>query len=148
MAEEMPVDLRTWRKGDTPGCQGRGVPRPKDPGGQRAPQGSGAFPSPWHGAAGGPRTPPPHPGAPIPGPPDEGGRKAETSLPLRKRRYAVQEPGWERPGPPAGKVPKTESDGGQEVVSGAQRSPFCNGYCPPYVAVDYTRLPAPYLIGG
>ncbi|TFJ97210.1 B-cell lymphoma 3 protein [Platysternon megacephalum] len=147
MAEEMPVDLRTWRKGDTPECQGSGVPRPKDPGGQRAPQGSGAFPAPWHGAPGGPRTPPPHPGAPCPGPPDEGGRKAETSLPLRKRRYAVRGPGWERPGPPAGKVPKTESDGGQEGASGGQHPPFCNGYCPPYVAVEYTRLPAPYLIG-
>ncbi|XP_065276709.1 B-cell lymphoma 3 protein [Emys orbicularis] len=147
MAEEMPVDLRTWRKGDTAECHGSGVPRPKDPGGQRASQGSGAFPAPWHGAPGGPRTPPPRLGAPSPGPPDEGGRKAETSLPLRKRRYVVRGPGWERPGPPAGKVPKTESDGGQEGASGEQHPPFCNGYCPPYVAVEYTRLPAPYLIG-
>ncbi|XP_050786791.1 B-cell lymphoma 3 protein [Gopherus flavomarginatus] len=147
MAEEMPVDLRTWRKGDSPECQGSRVPRTKDPGGQRAPQGSRPFPAPWPGASGGPKTPPTHPGASSPGPPDEGGRKAETSLPLRKRRYAVQGPGWERPGPPAGKVPKTESDGGQEGASGGQHPPFCNGYCPPYVAVEYSRLPAPYLIG-
>ncbi|XP_074836720.1 B-cell lymphoma 3 protein [Carettochelys insculpta] len=119
MAEEMPVDLRTWRKGGTPECQGSGVPRPKDPGGQRG------LPAP--------RTP-------SPGPPAERSRKAETSLPLRKRRSVVRGPGGERQGPPAGKVPKTESDGGQ-------RAPFCNGYCPSYVPAAYPRLPAAYYPG-
>uniref|UniRef100_A0A8C8RQD5 BCL3 transcription coactivator n=1 Tax=Pelusios castaneus TaxID=367368 RepID=A0A8C8RQD5_9SAUR len=144
MAEEMPVDLRTWRKGGTTGCQGGGVPRPKDLGREQAAHGTWAFSVPGHGAEESPKPPPPRLGAPSPGSPEEGGRKAETSLPLRKRRYAVREPGRDQPEPPAGKVPKTESEEGEEGASAEQRPTFCNGYCPPYVTVGYPRLPAAY----
>ncbi|KAJ6663521.1 hypothetical protein lerEdw1_009600 [Lerista edwardsae] len=156
MAGELPVDLRTSRKG-----QARGG---ASPAGAVSPQGSKGpsleAEAPWGPAA--PLTPKPEPlgeleglpgavgqpgsGAGLPGAQTaaspqagpEGDKKAETSLPLRKRRYAVQGPGEDTQGPLAGKVPKTESPEGELGLWG----PHLKGYCSPYVSVAYPRVPA------
>ncbi|XP_054855776.1 B-cell lymphoma 3 protein isoform X2 [Eublepharis macularius] len=161
MAGELPVDLRTWRKGD-----GRGSGAPSDraasPDSSRKPPEAEISLS-----SGAPRTP----GCKPSGEPEgaqtspcpftsgsvlsgvrsaaspqaglEGEKKAETCLPLRKRRYAVQGGNGETQGPLAGKVPKTENSEGELEAWG----PPCNGYCPPYISIGYPRLPAAYYSG-
>ncbi|XP_015281361.1 PREDICTED: B-cell lymphoma 3 protein [Gekko japonicus] len=161
MAGELPVDLRTWRKGED---RGSGVP--SDGAGAVSPDGGGRQPSEAEVSlgSGGPQTlgqkpagepegaqaPLPYlaPGPLLPGVRSaaspqaglEGEKMAETCLPLRKRRYAVQGGNGEAQGPLAGKVPKTENGEGAMDAWG----PPCNGYCPSYVPV---RLPAAYYPG-
>lgn len=151
MAGELPVDLRTSRKGED---QGRGAPpagvvSPKDirgpsveveaSWGTRAPltpKPSGELEGlgqPGCGAA--------RPGTQMATSPQagvEGDKMAETSLPLRKRRYAVQGVEEDTPGPLAGKVPKTESGEGEMDLWG----PNFKGSCSPYVSVAFSRVPA------
>ncbi|XP_070620138.1 B-cell lymphoma 3 protein [Erythrolamprus reginae] len=159
MAGEFPVDLRTWRK---EGGQDKRPPPHGDP--SRSPS---AQPMPRccvssSGAAGlreeplpgdaSPlgqldprrlRTPEAAAASPKGGLPED--KKPEMSLPLRKRRYAVEGANGETPSPLAGKVPKTES--GQE--GNGARSPHCNGYHPHpcYVSVPYSRVPVSYYPG-
>ncbi|XP_062996328.1 B-cell lymphoma 3 protein [Elgaria multicarinata webbii] len=98
MAGELPVDLRTWRKGGGPGR--------------------------WEGL--------------------EGEKKAETSLPLRKRRYCAPEgAGGGAQGALAGKVPKTENGQGETGLWASHS----NGYCSHYIPVSYSSLPAAYYPG-
>lgn len=152
MAGELPVDLRTWRKGDD---RGRGVP--SDGAGAASPNGSGKRPSlgsrapqsPQQKPAGEPegaQTSPVTSGVQSGASPQaglEGEKIAETNLPLRKRRfYAMQGGNGESQGPLAGKVPKTEN--GEDLNSWGSS---CNGCCPSYVPVGYPRLPAAYYPG-
>ncbi|XP_077192772.1 B-cell lymphoma 3 protein [Paroedura picta] len=162
MAGELPVDLRTWRKGE---ARGRGVP--PDVAGAASAAGGGRQPSEGvvslgRGAAqeagrkppGGAQTAPAHLLAPAAGVSGargaespqaglEGEKMAETCLPLRKRRYAMQGGDGETPGPLAGKVPKAE-DGQGEPDTWA---PPCNGFCPSYLPVAYSRVAAAYYPG-
>ncbi|XP_066494772.1 B-cell lymphoma 3 protein [Tiliqua scincoides] len=151
MAGELPVDLRTSRKGEG---QGRGAP----PAGVVSPRDSRGpsleVEASWSTRA--PLTPKPSgeleglgqpgSGAVLPGtqtvasPQEglEGEKKAETSLPLRKRRYyPVQGADEDTQGPLAGKVPKTESGEGEMGLWGTH----FKGYCSPYVSVTYPRVP-------
>nr|XP_056703750.1 B-cell lymphoma 3 protein [Euleptes europaea] len=161
MAGELPVDLRTWRKGD----RGRRVPSngaASPQGGRRGPLegevslGSGALQTLGHQPPGEPEgaQTSPAPLAPasvvsgvqsaaFPQAGLEGEKKAETRLPLRKRPYFVQGGDREARGPLAGKVPKTENG---EGVLGTWGPP-CNGCAPPYIPVGYPRLPAAYYPG-
>uniref|UniRef100_A0A8D0BQH4 BCL3 transcription coactivator n=1 Tax=Salvator merianae TaxID=96440 RepID=A0A8D0BQH4_SALMN len=161
MAGELPVDLSTWRKGER---QDRWVPSDGEAAAAGGPSSEGEAPR------AGQRTPssqkPPtvlverapssvcrtHAGTL---PPEvqrtaspqagaEGEKKLETSLPLRKRRYAVHGAAdGDSQGPLAGKAPKTESSKGETEAW----IPPCNGYCPPYISLAFPRVPAAYYPG-
>lgn len=156
------MDLRTWRKGDG---QGRGVAFdgiacPTDSSGQSPsrtrPVGIGTSlvsgceaSGEREGAQSSPV--PPDSGALLPGRSasaifSQAGleeKKAETYLPLRKRRYAMQGADGDTQGPLVGKVPKTEHSDGDMDSWNSQ----CNGCCPSYISVTYPRLPAGYYPG-
>ncbi|XP_061453861.1 B-cell lymphoma 3 protein [Rhineura floridana] len=163
MAGELPVDLSTWRKGPgqdrwvAPEGEASSVaPRRQSPEGEVS-LGTRAPLTPWHKP---PREPEGalssvcQPGSRCPLPalrstaaPQvglEGEKKAQTCLPLRKRRYAVQgADSRDAQGLLTGKVPKRESSEGEMEL---WRS-HCNGYCSPYISVSYPRLPATYYPG-
>lgn len=156
MAGELPVDLRTQRKGDgqdgwvaasdgeaSAAALGRRSPPAEAPSGgsgsppaRGQPEGSGAQPtsgtilSALRSAVGRPA-----------GSREE--KKAQTCLPHRKRRYPVEGAGEEARGPLAGQAPKRESREGQTGAWGAH----ANGYCSPYTSVGYPRLPSLYYPG-
>nr|XP_060640140.1 B-cell lymphoma 3 protein [Anolis sagrei ordinatus] len=75
---------------------------------------------------------------------EKGPPKAQTCLPLRKRRYAQGGPqGEEARGPPAGQVPKREEEapGGRWAAHGA------HGLGGPFLPLPYPRLPHAYFSG-
>ncbi|KAJ7303983.1 hypothetical protein JRQ81_011499 [Phrynocephalus forsythii] len=164
MAGELPVDLRTQRKGDGQDrwSTSDAEVAPSEAPGSRSPEegappgGSGSPPDALghhhHQASRQPDGAPEGSGsqpsgrAANPAAGSEGERKAQTCLPPRKRRYPVEVDGSgeEARGPLAGKAPKRESS--REGQTGAWGS-HANGYCPPYSPVGYPRLPSLYYPG-
>ncbi|XP_063168598.1 B-cell lymphoma 3 protein [Candoia aspera] len=150
MAGEFPVDLRTWRKNEIQDkCPPSKGDPPLTPSGQQMPgisSGPAVLPELMDKDTSPLCQPDPRPrtqGAVSPKGGLQGEKKAETYLPLRKRRYAVEGANGDTQGPLAGKVPKTES--GKEGSGSWQ--PHCNGYHSRYISVTYPRVPVAYYPG-